>query len=116
MPITYSPRSKPSVYSPPYNRLRAITDYRGTIMEPEQIAVEFSGLYRLPGHGGEVAVPVNVLGARRTGHVRVDLLVTPTGGFGEFWIQQSSFVECGPGSTGSTQERAAAEVWRQRQS
>ncbi len=59
-------------------------------MNAEEIAIEGTGLYHLPGHGRGVAVPVRILRARRTGHLRVDLLVTPVGGFGELWVQQSS--------------------------
>ncbi len=59
-------------------------------MHTEGIAIEGAGLYRLPGHGRGVSVPVRILRARRTGHLRVDLLVTPVGGLGELWVQQSS--------------------------
>ncbi len=59
-------------------------------MSTERIALGGSGLYHLPGHDRGVAVPVHVRGARKTGHARVDLLVTPVGGFGELWVRQSS--------------------------
>lgn len=49
------------------------------------------GFYRIPRTGGAI-MPVEVLKARRTGHLRVDLLVTPVGGLGEFWVRQSSLV------------------------
>lgn len=51
-----------------------------------------TGLYKVPKTGGAAGatIPVRVLKARRSGAVRVDLLVTPIGGSGSFWVRQSS--------------------------